>query len=89
LLDYLTKQIFNFVDASENFMASESILKKYGKYFQYLPLEERMIELVKKGDIENAMLLFEKEKPSEFVYKGDAIERQLRNIYLSTRLGVK
>nr|NP_041939.1 hypothetical protein EugrCp051 [Euglena gracilis]P31919.1 RecName: Full=Uncharacterized 33.1 kDa protein in rbcL-atpE intergenic region; AltName: Full=ORF281B [Euglena gracilis]CAA50126.1 hypothetical protein [Euglena gracilis] len=70
-------------------MASPSILKKYGKYFEYCPLEERMIELAKKGEIADAMLLFEKEKPSEFVYKGDAIEKRLRNIYLSTRLGVK
>jgi hypothetical protein len=70
-------------------LISDEIMLRINDQGKYLDLDEAMISLAKKGRIDEAMQLFEKHRPKEFLRKMATIENNLTRLFYTRTVGLK
>lgn len=83
-IQYLTKDVFNAQEATENLRISPGYSRRLGEIYEYLSLSKRMIALARQGLVTEAMELLRNEDPDKFLDQGSRLEKRLKEIHLTT-----
>jgi hypothetical protein len=80
VIEYMLKNVMDKYDP--NVLFSKDLADRVDLLGTYMSLGESVIDLARQGKIQEALNLYEKEKPLEFIKSHTTLEKSLRGLYL-------